>query len=303
MTLTKKMCAATAMLALVLPACGGSDGTVLGGADSEQGASRTSDDMAVEGAPDGSASGGAQETFASAQDEGQVGTAAQLPSIGPSVIKTGSVTVKVEEGSFKDSLQGVIATARAHGGFVLSTDVGGEDARSGTLVIRVPSARFEQVLSEVEDLGELAGESISGQDVSQEFIDLEARARNLRAQEAVLLRLMDRAVSIADTIRVQGELQGVQLEIERIRGQLRYLEDQTSLGTLTVSLQEKGAAPVRAGTIDRALEQALGAALGVVAAVIVGAGAVLPVAVLIAVVLLIVRQLRPRLFTAGPDPS
>jgi len=226
-----------------------------------------------------------------------------LPSIGPSVIKTGSVTVKVEEGSFKDSLQGVIATARAHGGFVLSTDVGGDDARSGTLVIRVPSTRFEQVLSEVEDLGELAGESISGQDVSQEFIDLEARARNLRAQEAVLLRLMDRAVSIADTIRVQGELQGVQLEIERIRGQLRYLEDQTSLGTLTVSLQEKGAAPVRAGTIDRALEQALGAALGVVAAVIVGAGAVLPVAVLIAVVLLIVRQLRPRLFTAGPDSS
>ena len=306
MTVTRKACAAAlAMLVLVLPACGADEGggAETSGASSVQRETAASDEMATQGAPDGSAGGGAEGAFALSEDQGQVGTAADLPSIGPSVIKTGSVTVKVEEGAFKDSLQQVIATARTAGGFVLSTDVGGDDARSGTLVIRVPSARFEQVLSEVEDLGELAGESISGQDVSQEFIDLEARSRNLRAQEAVLLRLMDRAVSVADTIRVQGELQGVQLEIERIRGQLRYLEDQTSLGTLTVSLQEKGAAPVRAGIIERALEQALGAALGVVAAVIVGAGAVLPVAILVAIVLLIVRQVRPRIFAPSPDAS
>jgi hypothetical protein len=111
----------------------------------------------------------------------------------------------------------------------------------------------------------------------------------------VLLRLMDKANTVTDTIRVQGELQGVQLEIERLTGQLRYLEDQTSLGTLTVSLAEAGAATPRpAGALQRAWEQALENSLGVVAAVIVGAGVVIPIAFLVLIALLIIRQLRPR---------
>jgi hypothetical protein len=159
----------------------------------------------------------------------------------------------------------------------------------------VPARSFERALAEIEGLGRVESENVTGQDVTQEFVDLEARLRNFRSQEAVLLRLMDKANTVTDTIRVQGELQGVQLEIERLTGQLRYLEDQTSLATLTVSLAEAGAVgPKPAGALQRAWEQALENSLGVVAAVIVGAGVVIPIALLVLIALLIIRQLRPR---------
>jgi hypothetical protein len=222
-------------------------------------------------------------------------SASRLPTVGPAVIKTGDLRVRVPNGDFRQSVQEVVSIAgRYPGGFVLSTSIGGGEARFGTIVIRVPARSFERVLTDLEGLGEVRSENVTGQDVTQEFIDLEARLRNSRSQEAVLLRLMDKASTVTDTIRVQGELQAVQLEIERLTGQLRYLEDQTSLGTLTVSLVEVGAAPQPAGTLQRAWKQALENTLGVVAAVIVGAGVVIPVALLVLVALLIVRQLRPR---------
>jgi Domain of unknown function (DUF4349) len=223
-------------------------------------------------------------------------SASRLPTVGPSVIKTGDLRVRVPNGEFRQSVEDVVSIAgRYPGGFVLSTSIGGGEARLGTIVIRVPARSFERALTDLEALGQVRSESVTGQDVTQEFIDLEARLRNSRSQEAVLLRLMDEASTVTDTIRVQGELESVQLEIERLTGQLRYLEDQTSLGTLTVSLVEAGAAPKPAGTLQRAWKQALENTLGVVAAVIVGAGVAIPVAVLVLVALVIVRQLRPRL--------
>ena len=223
-------------------------------------------------------------------------TASRLPSVGPSVIKTGNVRIEVPSGDFRQSVQEVVSIAsRYPGGFVLSTSIEGGEARFGTVVVRVPARNFERALAEIEGLGRVKSENVTGQDVTQEFIDLEARLRNFRSQEAVLLRLMDKANTVTDTIRVQGELQGVQLEIERLTGQLRYLEDQTSLATLTVSLAEAGAVTPRpAGALQRAWEQALENSLGVVAAVIVGAGVVIPIAFLVLIAVLIIRQLKPR---------
>jgi hypothetical protein len=287
-----KIAAGTAVLALAAAAAVFSVG---GGAGDSQNGGGGSASTAIGGrvrnefqAADGAR--GVEERAAPAPQ-----SASRLPTVGPSVIKTGDLRVRVPNGDFRQSVQEVVSIAgRYPGGFVLSTSIGGGEARFGTIVIRVPARSFERVLTDLEGLGEVRSENVTGQDVTQEFIDLEARLRNSRSQEAVLLRLMDKASTVTDTIRVQGELQAVQLEIERLTGQLRYLEDQTSLGTLTVSLVEAGAAPQPAGTLQRAWKQALENTLGVVAAVIVGAGVVIPVALLVLVALLIVRQLRPR---------
>jgi hypothetical protein len=94
---------------------------------------------------------------------------------------------------------------------------------------------------------------------------------------------------------VQSELGRVQLESEQLRGRLRYLEDQTSLATLSITVAEKGAAPATRGTLSKAWNRAVEGALGVVAAVIVGAGTLLPVLLLILIGVAIFRQMRPRL--------
>jgi hypothetical protein len=179
---------------------------------------------------------------------------------------------------------------------VLSTTTAGDEARSGSLVMRVPADRFEEALADLKDVAvAVTSETVRGEDVTQEFIDLEARLRNLRAQEAALLRLMDRAQTVTDTIRVQNQLTGVQLDIERIRGRLRYLQDQTSMSTITVALRERGARPPgRTSVIGEAWERALEVALSIVAAVIVGVGVAVPVALLALLVLLALRLLRLR---------
>lgn len=226
-----------------------------------------------------------------------------LPPIGPNVIKTADVRVEIGQGTLRDRVGEVTAVAGRHGGFVLSTEVAGGQARSGILVIRVPAERFEVALAEVRGLGaRVLKETVAGQDVGQEFIDLEARLRNWQAQEAVLLRLMDRARSVSDTIRVQRELQQVQLEVERIRGRLRYLEDQTTMSTITVGLRETGAA-AEPGTLVRAWERAVQMFLAVVSGGIVAAGALLPFALLTLVGLVAFRLVRPRLGTTGSADS
>jgi hypothetical protein len=146
-------------------------------------------------------------------------------------------------------------------------------------VIRVPADAFERALSDLRRLGDVTDEEISGEDVTDRFVDLEARLRNWRAQEAILLDLMRRAKTIEDSIVVQTQLQQVQLAIEEIQGQLRLLDDRTSLSTISVTLTEPGAAAPLAGdrpSIGKAWRDALDGFVAVIAALIVGLGYAIP---------------------------
>jgi hypothetical protein len=272
------------LLASLAVACGGDagqDGGASGGGGGGVAAERSSLRAAEESAPRGAPA--------------QFSAVADLPDVRANVIKTATLAIEVAEDGLQERIRRAVEIAGTYQGFVASSTLDSQGEQGGTLVIRVPSTSFERALTDLEDLGDVARESISGRDVTQEFVDLEARLRNWASQEAVLLRLMDRSRSVADTIRVQGELARVQLEIERLRGRLDYLEDQTALATITATFIGAGPAPGEPSTLARAWSRALGTALDVVAAIIVGAGAVIPVALLVTLALLLFRSLRPRL--------
>ena len=222
--------------------------------------------------------------------------AVEPPGSGPDVIKTADVELELERDGLQNAVRDAIATAGRFGGFVLSTSTEGQGAGSGTVIIRVPAERFEAALSALEGLGKVESESVSGQDVSQEFVDLEARVRNLEAQETVLLRLMDRAQTITGTIRVQNELSGIQLEIERLTGRIRYLRDQADTSTISLHMFETGAVidKPKAGVLGKAFDRAMELALGVLSAIIVGTGLLIPLALIALVGYLVLRALRPR---------
>ena len=238
----------------------------------------------------GSGSGGGDMEYATAAP-----SAARLPKFGPSVIKTAAIDIGLPKDEIGDAMNEAISIVGGHGGFVLSSASGRGDTR-GTLTLRIPSQKFEAALAELEGLGKVRSERISGQDVSQDFIDLEARLRNWESQEAVLLKLMDRSVSVQDTIRVQGQLSRVQLEIEQIRGRLRFLRDQTSYGTITASFGPVAPpTPSTPGRFAKAWERALDLMQGFVEGVIVASGVVLPLALLAFLIYLVFRAVRPRL--------
>ena len=243
----------------------------------------------------GSAAGGGRGgDLSAAAPDTQHRTAGRLPAIGPTVIKTADLELEVEKGDFRDAVEAAMAAAERNGGFVVDTSVDDVKLGLGSVTMRVPADRFGRALAELQDLGKVERETVSGQDVTQEFIDLEARLRNFEAQERVLLNLMSEAQTVADTIRVQNELSGIQLQIERLKGRLRYLENQTALSTIHVRIAEAGAAPPRLGSLQRAWSRSVDVFLGVIAAVIVGAGFVVPVVLMGALVLVLFWRFRPR---------
>lgn len=258
-------------------------------------------DAALEGVQGGTADLGvrapaAAPRHAEGANESQAFAATSaVPSVGPEIVKTAHIELEIGKNELERAVDAIEATAARYGGFIHSTSVDDAEAGTGTVVLRIPSEEFDTALSDIKSEGEIKAETISGRDVSQEFIDLEARLRNFEAQESVLLRLMDEATTISETIRVQNELSGVQVQIEQLTGRLRFLEDRTSLGTITVGITESGApTPNAPNALERAWEQALDVALSILSGLIVGLGALIPIGLLAGVALLVYRQLRPR---------
>jgi uncharacterized protein DUF4349 len=233
----------------------------------------------------------------------------QIPGITQRIIKTANVSVQVRKGTFEQRFQQATIVASRHGGFVSSSRTAEAAHRSGVLVIRIPASQFEVAMGELKALGRVKGEQISGEDVTAQFVDLQARLRNWEAQEEVLLRLMRQSKTIDESLKVQRTLQDVQLAIEEIRGQLRVLTDQTDLSTITMSMAEAGAVaakPKQGLTFAKAWHQAIHAIAAVFAAVIIGLGYLIPIA-LIALALLVMllgyRRLRPKVASGGASST
>ncbi len=169
------------------------------------------------------------------------------------VIRTGQVAVEVEK--FDDAARGLLTIAEGAGGFVADssyTDEGGTPR--GTFVLRVPAARFSDVVRQVEQLGTVQRRQITGQDVTEEFVDLEARVRNLERQEARLLTFMDKATKIPDLMAIEQEVARVRGEIERLTGRMRFLSSKVEMATVQTEVSQKPRkAPGGFWDIDRSI--------------------------------------------------
>jgi hypothetical protein len=257
---------------------------------------------------------GGQKTVGAAGGGAALGETFKLPALQSAVIKTADVRLRVDHGQFGQTRSAVRRVASDLNGYVTHSTTSGAKIHAGRITIRVPAASFRQALDSIEGVAHVhvTAETVTGQDVSQQFVDLNARLVNLRAQEKVLLRLMDRAQTIAESIRVENYLQNVEFQIEDVQGRMLYLQNRTSMSTISVALQEAGkkpAPPQHASAIWKAGERSLGAAQAVVTSVIVGAGLVIPISILVLLALLVGRrlaplapQLRPR-SAAGPSPA
>lgn len=224
-----------------------------------------------------------------------------LPPIGLDVVKTAQLTVEVGKDQFGRAFDTATLVAGRYGGYVESSTMSGTKTRSGDLVIRVPAGSFDDAMRDLRALGTVQRQSIEGRVVTAEFVDLQARLRTWEAQESVLLGLMKDATTIDATLRVQRELQDVQFRIEQIKGQLGVLEDQTALATIQLSMHETGAPVVtkqasvgERPSLAEAWTRALNGFLGVVYAIVVGLGYLVPVSALLVLGWLGYRRLRPR---------
>ena len=234
----------------------------------------------------------------------------QSPVIDAKVIRDGSIDLRIEPGAFGTSAAQVRAIAADLGGYVAAgetqlEEVDEERYAFGWYTIRIPSDRFDDAVTRIEQLGERVSASLSSQDVTEEYVDLEGRLDYWQDQEAFYRRLMAEATTIDDLVTVQTQMQEVLLTIEQIEGRLRYLDSRTVYATLTVGLTEvPGSGPVPPpvdtdpGPIAEAFEQAGDVLLATVSFIIVSAAVAVPLAI-VAMVLFIgyrvaLRASRPK---------
>jgi Domain of unknown function (DUF4349) len=232
---------------LALAACSGSG-------DGDAGAGSTGGGAALRE----DASGGEERGAPVVDEETAVdASAASLPGVGPRIIQTASLRLAVQRGGLDQAVEEARSIAASLGGFVVASTESrdpGANLTTGTLVLRVPGSAYSDAMRRLGDVGTIVGREESGQDVSAEFVDLEARKRHLEAVETQLLKLLQRAEHVPAALAVQAKLDDVQLALEQVRGRLRYLEDQTAFATISLALRERlaegGASKDDGGILD-----------------------------------------------------
>jgi hypothetical protein len=206
-----------------------------------------------------------------------------------------------------DTAEAATRIVEQQGGFVATSELeaSAEEDRDGpatvVLVLRVPAEHFSAALSALRHLSRGVGsENVTTDDVSEEFIDLDARIHNQRELEAQFLEILKRAGKVEDALNVQREIAGVRTEIERMEGRRRFLDRETALSTITLTLVR--ARPLVSaslhdfsGAVTRAGSDSVNVAAGLATGSIRIAGVMLPIALFFgAPVLLMARWLRRR---------
>jgi glucan-binding YG repeat protein len=142
---------------------------------------------------------------------------------------------------FEQTLQNIEAQVVEYGGYISESNVSkdGVEQVSGVITVRIPQKNFQAFLHDAEgQAAEVLQRNITGTDVTEEFVDLESRIKSKRVVEERLTSFMKSAEKTEDLLKISADLAAVQEEIETIQGRMKYLENQTSLSTIHISLYE-----------------------------------------------------------------
>jgi len=174
------------------------------------------------------------------------GTGTTAPVLqGPPVIRQAQLTMTVGAGTFDSKLSLARTIVETEGGYIAGTQAqtGPVDSqiRTGVLNFMVPAANFDATIDELSKVGKVQNEQITGTEVSAQYLDLQTRLDNAMQQRAAMLSLLTQAKTINDMIAVQNQISQITLQIEQLKGQIKYLDDHTAFSALTVTMTEAAA--------------------------------------------------------------
>jgi len=158
------------------------------------------------------------------------------------VVRSGELHVEVRNA--ETAARQADSLARRHGGLMADMRIAEDDhgRHTANLVLRIPTDQFSQTLQDLRALGSVKSETISQEDVTRTYTDLEARL-SVKEQTAASLRqlLANRTGKLSDVLEVERELSRVVTEIEQLKGQRKYYDSQIAMSSVTIMLFEAGA--------------------------------------------------------------
>lgn len=158
------------------------------------------------------------------------------------VIKNGNLTIIVPDPS--KSIEVISKMAEEMGGYVVSSNLykqyasNGAEVPRGSITIRVPAARMLEAMGRIKAESKKTpdNETVTSQDVTNEYVDLQSRLKNLEAAEAELTEIMKSATKTEDVLAVYNQLVQIREQIEVIKGQIKYYEQSAAFSAISAEL-------------------------------------------------------------------
>jgi len=160
------------------------------------------------------------------------------PAVQRRVIYNAHVDLVVDD--FGPMSQSVRQVVSKHSAYIAASNLSGSAgaARSAQWEIRVPVDKYDAMLADLEALGQVREIRSSSQEVTAEFVDLQARIKTKELEEQRLHAHLENAIKLDDTLRIEQELSRVRGEVERLQGRLKVLADLSSMSTITLEIEE-----------------------------------------------------------------
>ncbi|ABW28777.1 DUF4349 domain-containing protein [Acaryochloris marina] len=180
------------------------------------------------------------------------------PKAEPQLIKRANMTLRVEK--VAPALKAVAKIVKTQQGDVvgLQDQVPPDESvrHQASMELRIPQTKLEATLEQLAQIGKVQNRSIEAEDVSTQLVDFQARLKNLRKSEEVVLKIMDRSGSVADVLKVSQELKTIRQQIEQIDAQVKRLQAQVAYSTVNLSLESAIATTPPQASLGERLQEA-----------------------------------------------
>ncbi|MFD1040463.1 DUF4349 domain-containing protein [Virgibacillus byunsanensis] len=183
-----------------------------------------------------------EQQEADSQGEDASSQEGEVSEIDRKIIYTANLHIEVKE--YQEALTDIQTRVSERGGYIVESNMHQSDSEGGStngqITARIPQAHFQEFIDFVEEGSSKVLESSStGEDVTEEYVDLESRLKSKRVVEERLLSFMEQAEETEDLLTISDDLATVQEAIEEVTGRMNYLQNKADLATVRIHIQEK----------------------------------------------------------------
>lgn len=155
------------------------------------------------------------------------------------IIKTGTMNIEIDK--YDDAEKSILEVVQRNGGIVSSSNVtqNVSGKKQGTISVRIPTDKFDLLLKDINTIGKVTSQNVKSTDVTEEYIDLEARLKTQKELESRIIKLLqEKARDLSDIITLEDKLASIRKNIESVEGRMKFLKNQSDFSTLSINLFE-----------------------------------------------------------------
>lgn len=212
---------------------------------------------------------------------------------GQYVTKQGYISLRVAEGALQPKYEGLRERLKDEG--ALLSDVNYNelgDRKEYSFAIRIVPGKFDSVMKDIQDYGEVKDISVQLEDVSEQYVELDLRIKNREAELERLQKLYNQSDNVSDLLEVERELTRVETELEVLKQQKQNIVSKVELSTITVNIYEdKPAASRLTLSLESLGSLFFGAIAAAITLIVLAAGFLLPIAIVLGLLWLAYKKI------------